>query len=124
MSGQLKVGKSSLWKKDIYITIPRRDDKGFTFPLSLDHLIHLVQFNVYRALLINMQILRSKSIFSCSTNLEEEDSEIIFLHPLPTEVPLQLEPTALQLCTRHFPRIDLVPLPALRDLFIRKQDKL
>lgn len=109
-------------EEDLYVTIPRRQDKDFTFPLSVDHLIHLVQFNVYRALLINMQLLRTKSIFDCSTNLEEGDSRIICLRPLPTEIPLQLEPTALQLCTRHFPWIDLVPLPALRDLFIRKQE--
>ncbi|KAL6910027.1 hypothetical protein GGI43DRAFT_32 [Trichoderma evansii] len=69
-----------------------------------------------------MQILCMKRIFDCSTNLEEEESKFICLRPLPSAVPPQLEPTALQLCTHHSPWIDLVPLPALRDLFIRTQD--
>ena len=103
------------------ITIYRRYDNDLRFPLSADHLIHLVQLNVYRALLTNMLSLSMTRIFECSTSLDESDSRVISALPYPAVVPPQLEPTALQQCTAHSAWIDLFPLPAMRDILIRAE---
>ena len=105
------------------IILPRRYDQDLRFPLSGDHLIHLIQLNVYRALLTNMMSLGMSHIFSCATTLDERDTRIISAVPLPATVPPLLEPTALQQQTPHSAWIDLFPLPALRDALIRIQGR-
>ncbi|KAI1609491.1 hypothetical protein EDD36DRAFT_72672 [Exophiala viscosa] len=72
------------------------------FPLSTDHLIHLVQFNVFRAILTNMMTLRIDHMFSCT-------------------IPPSLEPTPLQRQVPHAPYVDLFPLPGLRDSLVRAE---
>jgi len=89
----------------------------FGFPLSADHLIHLIQFNVYRAVLSNMSTLRLLDMFSCEVQLDE--TVRISALPLPGAIPPTLEPTALQKTVPHAPFVDLFPLPALRDALIK-----
>jgi Domain of unknown function (DUF3425) len=84
----------------------------------VDHLLTLVQYNVYRALLTNMTILSLPRLFSC----EVPTSDIaVCSSPLdiPERIPPALIPTSLQRSVRHEPWIDLFPLPALRDNIIR-----
>jgi hypothetical protein len=89
------------------------------FPLSTDHLMHLIQFNVYRAVLTNMFTLRTAHIFSCETH--PAGWVHISALPLPQAIPPTLEPTALQRQVPHAPYVDLFPLPALRDALIRAE---
>lgn len=114
------------------VTVHRRHKPDLCFPLSADHLIHLVQLNVYRAFLANMLSLGRTTIFACGTDLDEQDGRVLASVPRPpprTPVPLStpvrasipplLEPTPLQQTTSHADWIDLFPLPALRDTLIR-----
>lgn len=86
------------------------------FPFSTDHLIHLIQFNVFRAVLINMFTIRATHLFSCETNMT--DWIRISALPLPSAIPPTLEPTALQRRIPHAPYVDLFPLPGLRDALV------
>nr|KAK5451203.1 hypothetical protein LTR18_001220 [Exophiala xenobiotica] len=89
------------------------------FPLSSDHLIHLIQFNVFRAMLTNMFTLRITSLFECEEKVSEQMR--ISQLPLPAGVPPSLEPTALQRQVPHAPYVDLFPLASLRDTLVRAE---
>jgi hypothetical protein len=89
------------------------------FPLSSDHLIHLIQFNVFRAMLTNMFTLRITNLFECEEKVSEQMR--ISQLPLPAGVPPSLEPTALQRQVPHAPYVDLFPLASLRDTLVRAE---
>ena len=86
------------------------------FPLSTDHLIPLIQFNVLRAVLTNMALLRVHI-------LPVECGVIPLCHmplyPVPENIPPQLEATALQKSVEHPPWVDVIPSPTMRDNCIR-----
>lgn len=89
------------------------------FPLSSDHLIHLIQFNVFRAMLTNMFTLGITHLFECEKEVSEQMR--ISQLPLPAAVPPSLEPTALQRQVPHAPYVDLFPLAGLRDTLIQAE---
>ncbi|KAL3467693.1 hypothetical protein BJX64DRAFT_283160 [Aspergillus heterothallicus] len=103
------------------------------FPLTVDHLLTLVQFNVYRAFLTNMKLLSLPTMFSCgdptspvaaSCTALSEPFPIVNTTPTPgpgLNLPPQLLPTPLQLSHPHEPWVDLFPLPALRDNLLHLQ---
>jgi len=84
---------------------------GLRFPLSRDHLLPLVQFNIMRAAVTNMAILAiNYNSDLCSA----------FWGPLPPfsapqALPDTLAPTPLQLATPHPRWMDLLPHPRMRD---------
>ncbi|KAE8454215.1 hypothetical protein EG329_005140 [Mollisiaceae sp. DMI_Dod_QoI] len=88
------------------------------FPLSSDHLITLIQFNVLRATLVNFRLLSLLHTlpYECSLALNIIPSTI-----LPTAIPPSLQPTLLQLSTPHPPWIDVIPHPKWRDNAILAQ---
>lgn len=93
------------------------DNARVIFPLSTDHLIPLIQFNVLRAVLTNMALLRILD------SLPQDCDGYTFCHmplyPTPDEIPPQLRPTRLQNSVPHPLWIDIIPSPTLRDNFIR-----
>ncbi|RYP68166.1 hypothetical protein DL771_006816 [Monosporascus sp. 5C6A] len=86
-----------------------------SFPLSRDHLIPLIQFNLLRGIRTNMLILSMDGFMSdeCEWHWAKMP-----LFPAVPEAQHTLQPTELQLCTPHDPVIDLVPDPTLRDNLI------
>lgn len=86
------------------------------FPLSRDHLIPLIEFNIYRASITNMTILGLFSLTSgCSCQYA---SLTLFPTPPPadeTAIPDSLKPTPMQLATPHEPWIDILPSGRMRD---------
>ncbi|KAH8695289.1 hypothetical protein BGW36DRAFT_382442 [Talaromyces proteolyticus] len=90
----------------------------FALPLSVDHLLSLVQFNVFRALVTNMTILSLPDVFIC----DEPNIKVSAL-PLPNHIPPALMPTALQRSVFHHSWMDIFPLPALRDNLICLQGR-
>lgn len=82
------------------------------FPLTLDHLIPLVQYNFIRGVLTNMAILGHQNAFppECARYWVNMP-----LFPTPSTIPESLQPTALQLRTPHEPWIDLIPDKQMRD---------
>ncbi|OTB08632.1 hypothetical protein M426DRAFT_316642 [Hypoxylon sp. CI-4A] len=94
----------------------RGDEISSEFPLSLDHLIPLVQFNFIRGVLTNMGIMGYQTAFppECSRLWVQ-----VPLFEAPSTIPESLQPTALQLSTPHEPWIDLIPDKQMRDNAIR-----
>jgi hypothetical protein len=84
------------------------------FPLPVDHLLTLIQFNIYRATLTNIFIVTPSAIKS------PEVLEIVHISPnlLPSSVPPSLTPTILQRKVKHPAWIDAAPLAVLRDNLI------
>ncbi|EPE25475.1 hypothetical protein GLAREA_01387 [Glarea lozoyensis ATCC 20868] len=98
------------------------------FPLSSDHLIHLIHYNVYRALITNKQLLKSR------TYLTKLDNQLVYPSHLdlceglsfllPKEqasLPSNLEPTAVQMNVPHSSWLNMFPYPKIRDNLIARQ---
>ena len=92
------------------------------FPLSSDHLITLLQFNVLRGSLTNRRLLDSL----LSIPSDECSSTMLSILPDPSSpqaLPPSLYPTALQRTLPHEAWIDIVPHPVWRDNLILAQGK-
>jgi hypothetical protein len=102
------------------------------FPLSADHLLHLVQYNVFRAFVSNKRTLNllltgwseavlapSPSSTSCPISGPYRDDTSVF--PLNPNIPSALTPTPFQQNHPHPIWINLIPFPRLRDNLIRCQ---
>jgi hypothetical protein len=89
-------------------------------PLPVDHrLLILVQYNVLRAIQANVSILYSHKL----TNLECSSCRgTMPLFSTPSNLPLSLLPTALQMTVPHKLWIDLMPCPIMRDNAVKLQD--
>ncbi|KAI0840448.1 hypothetical protein F5Y06DRAFT_262799 [Hypoxylon sp. FL0890] len=87
-------------------------DQQLIFPLTLDHLIPLVQYNFIRGVLTNMAILGYQNAFppECSRHWVNMP-----FFPTPYTIPESLQPTALQRSIPHEPWIDLIPDKQMRD---------
>jgi hypothetical protein len=98
----------------------KRSNREFQliFPLSLDHLITLLQFNALRALAVNRSLVTGIMV----TPLDCNEEEIIHVVPCPTHpelMPPALLPTILQQTVPHGDWVDLFPCPEGRDMLIR-----
>lgn len=82
-------------------------------PLSSDHLIILIQFNVFRACLTNMSMLSIVSQFF--TNIDLSPHLPYLPHQPSGGPPSSLATTSCQKSTRHPAWIDVFPLAAFRD---------
>ncbi len=87
----------------------------FNFPLTADHLITLIQYNVYRACISNIILLNLG-------DLVNEKCKFGTSLPPPTSIPINLWPTHLQQAIPHPSWIDVFPDPKLRDNMIIAQD--
>ncbi|KAM0335680.1 hypothetical protein ACHAQA_000729 [Verticillium albo-atrum] len=104
-------------------------DPEFKFPLSLDHLIHLIHFNVLRALITNKNTLslcdtlqNSINISPVSCPLHEPDSPCWnspIVRPFNVDMPSALVPTQLQATRVHPLWINVLPFPRVRDNLIK-----
>ncbi|KAJ5911125.1 uncharacterized protein N7473_000428 [Penicillium subrubescens] len=72
------------------------DPKPFTFPLSLDHLLHLIQYNVFRAFIFNMHALNTVPADSTICTMASPCRDDTALYPLKPDIPPSLIPIALQ----------------------------
>jgi hypothetical protein len=100
------------------------------FPLPADHLLTLIQFNVYRGLMMNMELLAPILNISTRIGPQLESSPPLIptaapstltgvpLPPIPASIPLNLIPTPTQMKFSHPSWIDSFPLAALRDNLI------
>lgn len=89
--------------------------KTFQFPLSSDHmLLTLIQYNVLRAVISNLNICKLLDI------IPTDCQAAIFIKslPPPSTLPPSFRPTPLQLATPHKPHLDSIPSPQLRDNLI------
>lgn len=87
------------------------------FPISLDHrLITLIQYNVLRAIIINMTVL---SLYDMMPEECGAAFTLFCLPPPPHDVPPSLSPTLLQQISPHPVWIGTAPDPAMRDNLIK-----
>lgn len=99
------------------------------FPLSSDHLIHLIHYNVFRALVSNKNVLKLfATIITQGNDLVNPhhgkrlcDGPTV-IHPLHLNLPDSLLPTSLQMVYPHSNWIDMFPFPQIRDNLIRWED--
>jgi len=103
------------------------------FPLSSDHLLHLIHHNVYRALLTNKDLLEkaaslirpsicapAPTIFPSTTNF---CNGLTIIHPLTNRpLPQPLIPTSLQMVQPHSSWLNMFPFPRFRDNLITWED--
>ena len=94
---------------------------GIVLPLSSDHLIILLQFNVLRGCLTNRQLLSNLQSIPIPTDDSPAPAPRIF-PSLGTSslksLPPSLHPTHLQLTVPHEHWVDILPHPILRDNLI------
>ncbi|TDZ15976.1 hypothetical protein Cob_v011072 [Colletotrichum orbiculare MAFF 240422] len=99
------------------------------FPLSTDHLLHLVQYNVFRAFVSNKRTINtlltgwddsppSRAICPIGAPYYRDDTVV---YPLNPNIPLALIPTQLQQTQLHSSWINLIPFPGVRDNLIRHE---
>lgn len=100
---------------------PLCPDGTIMLPLSSDHLIPLVQYNVFRAALTNMFLLSITNLISrkCDISTALQTTPIF---PSPAVPPPSLAPTTLQRSVPHDIWIDLLPHGIMRDNAIRTMD--
>ncbi len=100
----------------------------FTFPLSSDHLLHLIQYNVARALISNKRTLNILPVDSTICTLPVDSTictiasryrDVTTLYPLKPDIPPSLIPTAFQQAHDHSTWIDVIPFPRIRENLIR-----
>jgi hypothetical protein len=100
-----------------------------TLTFSSDHLIHLIQHNVFRALISNKSLLRTATTFLKGTNPLAFGNKsatrlcggLTVIRPLPDHnIPDSLYPTLLQMNCVHTSWIDMFPFPKFRDNLIKK----
>lgn len=105
---------------------------SFIFPLSTDHLLHLVQYNVFRAFVSNKRTLNTllkgwtatdtpASPTTCPLSGPYRDDTSVY--PLNPNIPLSLFPTRLQQTCLHSLWINFFPFPRLRDNLIRREGR-
>ncbi len=95
------------------------------YPLSRDHLIPLIEYNLIRASLTNILILGHLQLLQTSSCRFGEHVPV-FPRPCRDDdrnIPKSLTPTPLQRRTPHPAWIDLFPSPRMRDNAIRAQDR-
>lgn len=97
------------------------DPQPFTFPLSSDHLLHLIQHNVFRAFITNkrtVNIAHGNSTPCPFNGLYRHNTN---LQPVNPNIPPSLAPTTLQQTYYHSIWIDFIPFPRIRDNLIRHE---
>ena len=95
-------------------TRPMAATIGSNFPISSDHRMTLILFNVHRATHLNLSLLAPYA--------SKSTSDLPPLNPplfqRPAALPPSLVPTELQRTVKHPAWIDAVPLPQMRENFI------
>ncbi|KAI7774405.1 hypothetical protein LA080_008799 [Diaporthe eres] len=93
---------------------------AFSFPLSRDHLISIIELNVYRASLTNIYILGAYSLLcnsECGYAVNNSEPPLFpWTGYQPSgDIPDSLRPTPLQRSTPHEVWIDILPSARMRD---------
>jgi hypothetical protein len=91
------------------------------YPISRDHLLPLVEYNIWRAIRTNILIIGHLHFLNSSV-CRFTQSDAVFACTFPGDgLPKSLTPTPLQQSTPHEDWIDLIPSPKMRDNAIKSQ---
>ncbi|KAF6813574.1 hypothetical protein CMUS01_12812 [Colletotrichum musicola] len=108
----------------------RSDSPSFVFPLSTDHLLHLIQYNVFRAFVSNKHTLKHlltgwtracspADPSTCPVSGPYRDDTSVY--PMNPNIPHSLSPTHLQQTCMQSIWINFFPFPRMRDNLIRRE---
>ncbi|CEL03598.1 hypothetical protein ASPCAL04750 [Aspergillus calidoustus] len=95
------------------------EPQPFTFPLSSDHLLHLIHYNVFRALIANKRTLNTIPVDPTRCILTSPCRDDTTLYPLNPNMPPSLVPSTFQRTRCHSTWINVFPFPRFRDNLIR-----
>ncbi|MCJ1240098.1 hypothetical protein MMC14_008098 [Varicellaria rhodocarpa] len=96
------------------VTVP--DERHFYFPLSVDHILTLIQYNVFRAILTNITFIE----VPLDEMSRDETASPFITGAMLRNLPPNLLPTKLQKEVVHHPWIDIWPHPGIRDNLLRR----
>ncbi|KAK5053831.1 hypothetical protein LTR84_001793 [Exophiala bonariae] len=124
------VARSKVYQQMVvslpHLFIPAAVDHKGTFipmrslyPISRDHLMPLIEYNVWRATLTNVLILGHIHLIGQQTCSFGHDATIFPNLYRSNSLPKSLEPTTLQRTHRHPDWIDILPSPKMRDNAMR-----
>ncbi|KAF5702961.1 hypothetical protein FGLOB1_9298 [Fusarium globosum] len=106
------------------MTIPSNPQAiNITFPLPSDQLLHLIQFNVYRAFISIKRTINTISLDPTTCPVFGPCLDDTTRYPPNPNIPPSLAPTTLQLSQYHFPWINIMPFAQLRDNLIRREGR-
>ena len=87
-----------------------RPARSIIFPLTPDHLITLLQFNVIRACVVNRRLLLPLSM-AFDSKCSSDALHVLPSPSTPQSLPWSLHPTVLQRTVPHEEWIDIIPHP-------------
>lgn len=93
-------------------------------PTPIDHLIHLIQHNVFRGLSSNKSVVEQWTFKNGpfqNTLKQPVACEITMVFAVQVDFPPSLHPTSLQMSLPHASWINTLPFPAMRDNLITWQ---
>ena len=98
------------------------------FPLPADHLLHLIKYNVFRALAKNKAMLECLAVQYHTANLQTPADPTVFpsysvILPVAPHLPGCLMPTSIQMNVVHSTWINLLPFPTMRDSLIERESE-
>ncbi|KAF5565081.1 hypothetical protein FPHYL_4405 [Fusarium phyllophilum] len=96
---------------------------NITFPLPSDQLLHLIQFNVYRAFISIKRTINTISLDPTTCPVFGPCLDDTTRYPPNPNIPSSLAPTTLQLSQYHFPWINIMPFARFRDNLIRREGR-
>ena len=107
---------------------PDESSEATWFPLPADHLLHLIEYNVFKGLVMIKAALQYVTVQYRTVDLQIESicDHTIFpmnsvIIPLSTSLPDSLTPTSSQMNILHSAWINLLPFPAMRDNLIKHE---
>ncbi|KAJ4007476.1 hypothetical protein NW752_007544 [Fusarium irregulare] len=115
-----EVLQPTAYSDQVAITSSSPESFDLNFPLSSDHLLHLIQYNVFRAFISIKRTLNTTSVDTKTCPVFGPCLDDTTRHPLNPNIPPSLTPTTLQLTRYHFPWINIIPFPRVRDNLIRR----
>ncbi|KAJ9416852.1 hypothetical protein QL093DRAFT_2400219 [Fusarium oxysporum] len=96
---------------------------NINFPLPSDQLLHLIQFNVYRAFISIKRTINTISLDPTTCPVFGPCLDDTTRYPPNPNIPSSLAPTILQQTQYHFPWINIMPFARLRDNLIRREGR-
>ncbi|KAJ4209670.1 hypothetical protein NW759_013317 [Fusarium solani] len=96
---------------------------NLNFPLPSDHLLHLIQYNVFRAFISIKRTLNTVSSDPTTCPVFGPCLDDTTRYPPNPNIPPALAPTTLQLTRYHFPWINIIPFARVRDNLIRREGR-
>jgi hypothetical protein len=96
---------------------------NLSYPLPSDQLLHLIQYNVYRAFISIKRTLNTISLDPTTCPVFGPCLDDTTRYPPNPNIPSSLAPTKLQETQYHFPWINIMPFARLRDNLIRREGR-